>query len=100
VSAGRKLKTEAEARAAPLLLAIGTVAGAHLPRISAWRRALRWCVGALARGAAAAPSATRAGALVLHALCTAAGVAREFVLSMLLPSRAPPLAPPPPPAHG
>jgi hypothetical protein len=97
VASGRKLTTEDEARAAPVLLAVGTATRAHLPRVSLARRAASWLASSVGRAAGACAAAAPGGAALLRALRLAFFVLRELLLSLLLPSRAPELTPPPQP---
>ena len=84
LSAGRVIHTEAEARAARAILALGTPAGAQLP--SAWQTRLRRGFAAL-RGA---PAALPRPAALLHAVRFVLAALWAALLSLLLPSHAPP----------
>ena len=95
LAAGRVLSGEDEARAARLILAIGTVAGAQLPHVPAWRTVLSWLVAKAAAASGLFPPAGQAVRGAWRLLGRAAGVAAQFALSLLVPSHAPPVEPPP-----
>lgn len=93
LAAGRKVRTEDEARAAPLLMALGTAADEHLPHVPLWRRLAKLLSSAARQAADSAPGAACSAAEMLR---RALAVAWHMLLSLCLPSRAPPLTPPPP----
>ena len=92
LSAGRKLHTEADARAArAAILAVGTPLNAQLPRVPLWRRVQRWANAVLVpAAAAAAPSVFT----LWRCARSVVSVAWLLFVSLLNPSAAPPLGPP------
>jgi hypothetical protein len=95
LAAGRVLSGEEEARAARIIFAVGTVAGAQLPHVPAWRTALSWLVARAAAASGLFPPARQAVWGAWRLLGRAAGIAAQFALSLLVPSHAPPVEPPP-----
>ena len=95
LAAGRVLSDEHEARAARVVLAVGTPAGAQLPRVPAWRAALRWLAARAAAAARFFPPAVQAARGGWRSLSRVAAVAAQFALSLLSPSHAPPPQMPP-----
>ena len=95
LAAGRVLDGEQEARAARVILAVGTPAGAQLPRVPAWRAALRWLAARAAAAAGLFPPAVQAARGGWRLLGRVAAVAAQFALSLLSPSHAPPPHMPP-----
>jgi len=96
LAAGRLLGGEEEARAAQgAILALGTPAGAQLAGVPAWRTALSWLTVRAAGIVGLFPPAAQAVRGAWRLFGRVAGVAAQFALSLLVPSHAPPVAPPP-----
>ena len=95
LAAGRVVVDEQDARAARVILAVGTPAAAQLPHVPAWRAVLRWLAARAAAAAGLFPPAmhaVRGGWLLLGRV---AAVAAQFTLSLISPSHAPPPQMPP-----
>jgi hypothetical protein len=95
LAGGRVVGDESEARAARVILAVGTPAAAQLPRVPAWRKAWHWLAAQAAAAAGLFPPAVQAARGGWRLLGRVAAVAAQFTLSLLSPSHAPPPQMPP-----
>ena len=95
LAGGRVVGDESEARAAHVILAVGTPAAAQLPRVPAWRVALHWLAARAATAAGLFPPAVQAARGGWLLLGRVAAVAAQFTLSLLSPTHAPPPQMPP-----